>query len=190
MLTIYILTVILFKSKLGKDEKMIARVLVWIIFIVGGAGLGVYIDRMFFISIRNNLIWHIISFTLGIFVLNFVIIISRNTGRTLAKFGRKGGNIPKMETNKIVKEGVYGCMRHPMHLGLLFFPLSIGLLLGSISFIILISPLEMIIMIIMIYLVEEPEAVKKFGEEYIKYKQQTPFFNFRIYCLKKLFKTG
>jgi len=31
---------------------------------------------------------------------------------------------PRLETNKLVSTGVYDCMRHPMHFGLLFFPWS------------------------------------------------------------------
>ncbi len=41
----------------------------------------------------------------------------------LARMGHKG-DIPLLETNKLVSTGVYGCMRHPMHFGLLFFPRS------------------------------------------------------------------
>ncbi len=66
-----------------------------------------------------------------------------------------------METNRLVTSGYYACMRHPMHLGLLFFPWSVALIFGSVTFILLLAPLEMLSMIIMIKLLEENEAGKK-----------------------------
>jgi len=113
--------------------------------------------------------------------------ISKNTGRILAKHGRKG-DIPRLETNQLVKQGPYECMRHPMHLGLFLFPLAFAFLSGSVSFIIFIAPLEILIMLIMIFTIEEPEAIRKFGKQYLEYKQQVPMFSFHIKCLKILFK--
>ncbi len=167
--------------------KNSARIIVWIVFIFGGALAGIFLDLKLFSEIFKNLIWHIISFFIGVLLLRIVIIISKNTGRTLAKYGREG-NIPRMETNKLVKEGVYSCMRHPMHLGLMLFPVSFAFLLGSVSFILIIAPLEILLMVIMIIFIEEPEAIKKFGEEYLEYKREVPFFNFKRDCLRLLFK--
>ena len=79
-------------------------------------------------------------------------------------------------------------MRHPMHLGLLLFPLSFAFLTGSPSFIFIISPAEMLLMLLLIKLIEEPEAVRKFCDEYREYMKQVPRFCFRKECLKELFK--
>jgi protein-S-isoprenylcysteine O-methyltransferase Ste14 len=79
-------------------------------------------------------------------------------------------------------------MRHPMHLGLFLFPVSVAFLVGSPSFILIISPLEILFMLIMIKLVEEPEAFSKFGNEYLEYKKQTPMFCFKMTCLRELLK--
>ena len=166
---------------------MIIRLGLWIIMLFGGVFAGYYIDNILFLDIHNNIPFHIISFLFGISILLLVIKISKNTGRTLAKFGRKG-NVEKMETNVLVKNGIYKYMRHPMHLGLLFFPISIAFIVASPSFILIISPIEMLFMILMIRVFEEPEATKKFGVEYLKYIEQTPMFCFKIICLKQLLK--
>ena len=79
-------------------------------------------------------------------------------------------------------------MRHPMHLGLLFFPLAFALIVGSPSFILVIAPAEALFMILMIALIEEPGAEKKFGKEYDKYKEEKAWFCFKKECLKELFK--
>ncbi len=155
--------------------------------IIGGGVLGYYLDYLIFKNIHNNIIFHIVSLLIGIFLLFLVIKISKNTGRTLAKYGRKG-KLKSMQTNVLAKQGIYKYMRHPMHLGLFLFPLGIAFLIGSPSFILIIAPIEIIFMLIMIKLVEEPGAFKKFGDEYINYKQQVPWFCFKIKCLKELLK--
>ncbi len=165
---------------------MIFRLLIWFLFLVGGTVLGVYLDMSLFPNILKNILWHIISFAIGLAILKIVMTISRNTGRTLAKYGREG-EVPRMETNRLVKSGIYSCMRHPMHLGLMLFPVAVAFLSGSVSFILFIAPFEIIFMIIMIFSLEEPEAIRKFGQEYINYKKEVPAFNFSKICLKMLF---
>jgi len=162
------------------------RIITWIIVIFGGGAFGYYLDYLIFKNIHNNIIFHIVSLLIGIFLLYLVIRISKNTGRTLAKYGRKG-KLNRMQTNVLVKQGIYKYMRHPMHLGLFLFPIGIAFLIGSPSFILIIAPIEIIFMLIMIKLIEEPEAIKKFGDEYLNYKKQVPWFCFKIKCLKELF---
>jgi len=163
------------------------RILIWIIMIFGGSILGYYLDYLIFKNIHQNIILHIVGLLIGVFLLFLVMKISKNTGRTLAKYARKG-ELKRMQTNILTKQGVYKYMRHPMHLGLFLFPLGIAFLIGSPSFILIIAPIEIIFMLIMIKLVEEPEAINKFGEEYLNYKKQVPWFCFRIKCLKELIK--
>ena len=163
------------------------RIIIWIIMIFGGSILGYYFDYLIFENVHQNISFHIVSLLVGIFLLFLVMKISKNTGRTLAKYGRKG-KLKRMQTNVLAKQGIYKYMRHPMHLGLFLFPLGIAFLIGSPSFILIIAPIEIIFMLIMIKLVEEPGAIKKFGDGYLNYKKQVPWFCFKTKCLKELFK--
>ncbi|PJA95401.1 MAG: isoprenylcysteine carboxylmethyltransferase family protein [Ignavibacteriales bacterium CG_4_9_14_3_um_filter_34_10] len=163
------------------------RMFMWILMLFGGAAFGLYLDNILFDNIHTNILFHVISFLIGVILFSLVIRISKNTGRTLAKYGRNG-NVKRMETNVLVRQGAYKYMRHPMHLGLLFFPLSIAFLIGSPSFILIIAPVEMILMLILIKYFEEREAIKKFGEEYLDYKKQLPWFCLKLTCLKELLK--
>ncbi len=167
------------------DKGNIFRIVVWFVMLIGGALVSIYLDKIYFYSLFNSLQFHIVTLIPGYILLRMVLKASRNTGRYLARMGREG-NISRLQTNKLVTTGLYGCMRHPMHLGLMFFPLAFALLLGSPFFIVILAPLEMFFMFIMIKLVEEPEAEKKFGEAYRQYKKNVPFFNFSVYCLRKL----
>jgi len=44
-------------------------------------------------------------------------------------------------------------------------------------------------MLLMIKFVEEPGAIKKFGDEYLSYKKQVPWFCVKIKCLKKILES-
>jgi protein-S-isoprenylcysteine O-methyltransferase Ste14 len=161
--------------------------IIWVVMIFGGIAGGFFLDKFLFPYIHNNLLFHILSFIIGVVLLFIVLKVSKNTGRTLAKYGRQG-DLPRMETNALVREGVYKYMRHPMHLGLLFFPLSVALLVGSPSFILIISPAEIIFMLVMIKFVEERQAIEKFGEEYREYMRRVSWFCFKPKCLKELLR--
>ena len=167
---------------------MVARITFWIIMLLGGGVLGIYIDGRLFAGYPHEIYFHLVTLPLGLVTLRIVMIVSRNTGRLLARMGREG-EVPRMDTNRLVTAGVYSCMRHPMHLGLMFFPFSLALILGSASFILIIAPIEMIVILVMIRLVEEPEAIKKFGDAYLEYMRQVPAFNLKPSCLVRLFKT-
>ncbi len=167
------------------DSNNIFRIIMWLLMIIGGAMLSIHFDKIYFYDWFNSLTFHIITFILGYILLRLVLRASKNTGRYLAAQGREG-EIPRLQTNKLVTTGLYGCMRHPMHLGLLFFPLAFALLIGSPFFIFILAPLEMLLMVLMIKFSEEPHAEKKFGEAYRQYKKEVPFFNFSLDCLKKL----
>ena len=164
-----------------------ARLLIWAVFIFGGITGGILIDLKMFRTLFSSIMFHVASSIIGLVLLRIVMIISRNTGRYLAKYGRNG-EIPRLTTNVLVTTGVYGCMRHPMHFGLMFFPLSFALLMGSPSFIFFIAPGEMLLMVVMIKLIEKPEAIRKFGEDYLEYMKKVPMFSLKPECLKLLFK--
>jgi protein-S-isoprenylcysteine O-methyltransferase Ste14 len=170
-------------KKLSKGN--IFRILMWILMLIGGGILSIHFDKIYFYQWFNSLSFHIITIIPGYLLLKVVLKISRNTGRYLSQEGREG-KIPRLQTNKLVTTGIYACMRHPMHFGLWFFPLAFALLLGSPSFIFILAPIEMLLMIVLIKLIEEPEAERKFGEAYRDYKNKVPFFSFKKECLQKL----
>ncbi len=164
---------------------MMLRILIWVLMLLGGSALGIWLDSRWFHELFANPVFHLATLVVGILLLRLVMRVSRYTGRLLASMGREG-DLPRMDTNKLVTTGVYGCMRHPMHLGLLFFPLSAALILGSPTFILVIAPLEMLFMLALIKFVEEPEAIRKFGDAYRQYQKQVPMFNFRPSCWRQI----
>ena len=157
----------------------------WVVLIVGGLAAGVWLDLWLFPQLFANPLWHLVSLGLGVALLQLVRRAAATAGRTLARYGREG-DLPRFETNKLVREGPYACMRHPMHLALFFFPLAFGLIVGSVSFALFIWPLEVLLMLFLIKRVEEPEALAKFGDAYRRYMEEVPAFNLSRDCLRRL----
>ncbi len=166
--------------------KAKGRLIGWIVAIVGGAILSVRLDIHYFGKWFYNPWFHVVSFIIGWYLMQLVRRGARNSGRLLSKYGREG-DISRLETNRLVKTGLYAYMRHPMHLALLVWPWSFAFLLGSPTFILFVAPLEMLMMLVLIKTVEEPGAIRKFGDEYREYMRQVPMFCFKKECLKKLF---
>ena len=96
----------------------------------------------------------------------------------------KGTPAPVMPTQKLIVDGPYKFCRNPMVLGTFLLYLGFGFVVHSFSFILL-SVLFLVVMLGYVKLVEEKELEARFGEEYIKYKEKTPFVIPRVRRLKK-----
>jgi protein-S-isoprenylcysteine O-methyltransferase Ste14 len=152
--------------------------------IIGGAVYALTEDR--YSPLFGNVWFHVFTAFTGIFLLVLAFRAAANGGRELTK-GRVG-DIPRLETNRLVTTGIFSCMRHPMLFGLTLLPLGWALLLGSPTFITLIAPLEMLFIVIMVLIFEEMEVKRKFGEAYETYRKKVPMVSFRSECLRSLFK--
>ena len=172
--------------KINTSFSVVIRLFLWLVMIVGGAVYALMID--WGTPLFSNIAFHIVCALLGIIILKLAFNAAGNGGRELTK-GRVG-DIPRMETNRLVTTGLFSCMRHPMLFGLTLLPLGWGLLLGSPTFIMVIAPLEMLFIIVMVIIFEEMEVKRKFGEAYEVYRQKVPMVSFRKKCLKKLFQKG
>ncbi len=177
------------KTSTGPDwsTSVRLRLLLWLVLLAGGGSAGIWLDLKFFPRLLSNPWWHLATLIAGLILLRLVFRVSRVTGRTLARQGRVG-DLPRMETNRLVTTGPYACMRHPMHLGLLLFPWAVALIIGSPSFLLFIAPMEMGAMVVMILTQEEYEALHKFGASYADYRRRVPAFNLRPDCLRRLLR--
>ena len=172
-------------SSQAKSSNTI-RIILWLSMILGGIAGGVAIDRCCFPEWWHSVSFHIISFLVGLGVMTLAFRASGAGGRDLARYGREG-ELPRMETNRLATEGVYGMMRHPMLVGLTLLPLGVALMLGSVGFILFIAPLEMLFIIGMMLVFDEREARAKFGAAYDDYRMRVPAVCLRLECLKALF---
>ncbi len=169
--------------KIKTTFSVVVRIVLWLIMLVGGALFSLSKDWN---SLIFHSIWfHLFSFAIGIVLITLAFRGAANGGKELSK-GRKG-DIPRLETNRLVTSGIYSCMRHPMLFGLMLLPLGLAFLLGSPTFISIVAPLEMLFIAVMVLVFEEREVHQKFGKAYEAYKKEIPMVSVKWKCIQKLF---
>jgi protein-S-isoprenylcysteine O-methyltransferase Ste14 len=101
-------------------------------------------------------------FLLGWSVLNF--------------FRAKGTPVPFNPPPRLVTTGPYAYVRNPMLTGIFALLFGFGVLLGSASLLVVFTPLFILINVWELKVIEEPELIKRLGEDYIEYRKRTPMF--------------
>lgn len=86
----------------------------------------------------------------------------------------RGTPVPVMATQRLIVEPPYTYCRNPMTLGTIVLYLGESVLLGSISAAVLVL-LGATLLLAYIKRTEEDELAARFGEDYLAYKERTPF---------------
>ncbi len=86
----------------------------------------------------------------------------------------RGTPVPLMATQKLIVQPPYAYCRNPMALGAIVMYLGVAILFGSIGAVALVL-LGAALLLTYIKCVEEKEMEIRFGQEYLEYKQRTPF---------------
>lgn len=97
----------------------------------------------------------------------------------------KGTPVPLNPPPQLVTTGPYAYVRNPMLTGLFALLFGIGVLLGSLSLLVIFTPLFIFIMVWELKAIEEPELLKRLGQNYAEYRKNTPMF---FPSLGKIFK--
>ena len=72
--------------------------------------------------------------------------------------------------------GPYRYARNPMLTGVFLFLFGVGFGLNSVSLVLVFTPLYILLNVWELKHIEEPELVRRLGEEYIEYRRNTPMF--------------
>lgn len=91
-------------------------------------------------------------------------------------FIARGSPVPLNPPQELVTSGLYAYVRNPMVSGWLCGMCGLGVLLGSIAFTFIATPLFATLNVLYIKGIEEKELEKKFGKDYLKYKERVPMF--------------
>jgi len=97
----------------------------------------------------------------------------------------KGTPVPLNPPPQLVTTGPYAYVRNPMLTGVFALLFGIGILLGSISLLVIFTPLFILVNVWELKAIEEPELLKRLGQDYIEYRKSTPMF---FPSLGKIFK--
>jgi protein-S-isoprenylcysteine O-methyltransferase Ste14 len=100
----------------------------------------------------------------------------------------RGTPVPLMATKKVLTDKPYSYCRNPMALGTLLFYFGIAAVTSSFRAVFAVF-LFALFLLIYIKLIEEKEVSLRFGEEYSRYTQRTPFIIPRLSPFKSRSKT-
>ena len=156
-----------------------ARFTIWIIMIITGWILGYYISTWISLPCSN------LCIATGIALIAVILRASAVTGRYLAVYGKASSSAGFGEFTKLVREGPYSCMRHPMHLFLSLLPIAVGLVSLNPGMAYITGPILAVLILFMAVKIDEKESIERFGSEYQKYKEEVPAFNLSPACIAK-----
>lgn len=88
----------------------------------------------------------------------------------------KGTPVPFNPPPQLVNTGPYRYARNPMLTGVFLILFGIGFGVNSVSLVFFFTPLFVLINVWELKQIEEPELMKRLGDEYIEYRKQTPMF--------------
>jgi protein-S-isoprenylcysteine O-methyltransferase Ste14 len=106
-----------------------------------------------------------------------VIIGTFLTSVSIIYFVRgRGTPVPFSPPPKLITSGPYRFARNPMLTGIFMLLFGIGIVINSISLVFFFTPLFIVINVWELKKVEEPELIKRLGQEYVDYRDRTPMF--------------
>jgi protein-S-isoprenylcysteine O-methyltransferase Ste14 len=129
------------------------------------------VDRLLGIT---DIFSRLLSIILGslFFLIAFILI-----GWSVLMFLRaKGTPVPLNPPPQLVTTGPYAYVRNPMLTGVFALLFGIGVLLGSVSLLAIFTPLFIFINVWELKAIEEPELLKRLGQDYVEYRKSTPMF--------------
>ena len=88
----------------------------------------------------------------------------------------KGSPVPFNPPPELVTTGPYRFAGNPMLTGVFLLLFGIGFAIKSLSLVVFFTPLYILANVWEIKEIEEPELVKRLGEEYVAYQRRTPMF--------------
>ena len=134
--------------------------LIYLVFLVPGIAL----DLLFPVGLLPNLIQYIVGFVL---IATSVVLLPSAFGR----FRATGTNVDvRKPTTAIIKDGPYRFSRNPLYLSMSLLYLGIGVASDSVWILGTLIP-ALAVMHYGVILREEAYLERKFGEEYLRYKQ-------------------
>ena len=88
----------------------------------------------------------------------------------------KGTPVPFNPPPQVVGTGPYRYVRNPMLTGVFVFLVGLGLWIDSFSLVFFFTPLFVLFNVWELKQIEEPELVRRLGDDYIEYRRRTPMF--------------
>ena len=92
----------------------------------------------------------------------------------------RGTPVPFNPPPAVVASGPYRYARNPMLTGVFLLLFGLGVFVDSFSLVLVFTPLYIVFNVWELKHIEEPELVRRLGDEYVEYRSRTPMFVPRI----------
>lgn len=116
-----------------------------------------------------------------VFLVGFLVSVTSIWQLYSYGLGMPWGDVAEdSQSSRLVTEGLYSYTRNPMLLGYGLFISGVGLYYGSFTTAFILSTFVVALVSLWIKNKEEPELVNRFGQDYIRYRERTPFVIPRI----------
>jgi protein-S-isoprenylcysteine O-methyltransferase Ste14 len=87
-----------------------------------------------------------------------------------------GTPVPFNPPPALVESGPYRYARNPMLTGVFLLLFGVGFAIGSLSLVLIFTPLFVLANVWELKEIEEPELIRRLGEDYLTYRERTPMF--------------
>jgi len=114
------------------------------------------------------------AIAVGSFALGTVLWLW--TYEQLTRVGEGSPSPTAGRTLKLVRTGIYAHSRNPSLFGKLLGVLAVGFALNSFSFCFILVPLLLVGSLVEKVVVQEPQLIEIFGEDYEQYRKEVPLF--------------
>jgi len=133
--------------------------------------LAVLVDRWFY------LLWPLSSDLSWLIAAPLIAIGVGVTAWSVSHFLKvKGAPVPFNPPPRLVMTGLYQFVRNPMLTGVFLLLFGLGFAIKSLSLVVFFTPLFVLENVWELKEIEEPELVKRLGEDYVAYQQRTQMF--------------
>jgi protein-S-isoprenylcysteine O-methyltransferase Ste14 len=133
--------------------------------------IALHVDRLLgltdLFSGRINIILALPVFSLALFLIGWSIQYFLKV---------KGTPVPFNPPPQLVTSGPYAYTRNPMLTGVFALLFGFGILFRSVSLLLVSTPLFILLNFWELKAIEEPELMRRLGQEYIEYRKMTPMF--------------
>jgi len=145
--------------------------------VIFGVFTGLFVILSMFVDQWFSVIWPLSN---GLSMLIATPLIAVGTIVTVWSVSHflkaKGTPVPFNPPPTLVTSGPYQFVRNPMLTGVFLILFGIGFAIKSLSLVVVFTPLFVLVNIWQLKEIEAPEFVKRLGEDYLAYHQQTSMF--------------
>ena len=165
----------LYRAATGTREYRSSRTLIGLV--IFGLFTALFIVLAIVVDQALNLPWPLPDGFSRVAAISLMVFGAVITAWTVVCFRRSRGTpVPVNPPPVLIVSGPYKYARNPMLTGVFSFMFGLGFAMQSLSLVLVFTPLYVLAHVWELKQIEEPELIKRFGDECLEYRERTPMF--------------